>query len=158
MRRVGKKGEGRFERIPWQDALDEIERRFKDIIQAWGPQAILPYSFSGTLGLLSFGAMARRFFPKLGASHLGRTICSTTGAVGLTYRNGCGVLRWRPHHHPVGGQYAQLQPAPVALPPRGAKEGREAHRHRPAQVPHRPSSATSISLRCQAPTAPWRSG
>ncbi len=88
MRRVGKKGEGRFERISWQDALDEIARRYKDILQAWGPQAILPYSFSGTLGLLNYGSMDRRFFHGLGASHLDRTICATAGAMGLTYTQG----------------------------------------------------------------------
>jgi anaerobic selenocysteine-containing dehydrogenase len=81
--RVGRKGEGRFERISWDEALDEIAGRFRSIVAAHGAQAILPYSYAGNMGLLSFGSMDRRFFHALGASHLARTICSSAGAAGL---------------------------------------------------------------------------
>jgi anaerobic selenocysteine-containing dehydrogenase len=83
LKRVGPKGEGRFERISWEQALDEIARRFREVIAAAGPQAILPYSYAGNMGLLSFGSMDRRFFHALGASLLDRTICATAGVRGF---------------------------------------------------------------------------
>jgi anaerobic selenocysteine-containing dehydrogenase len=83
MRRVGAKGEGRFERIGWDEALDTIASRFREIADAHGPQAILPYSYAGNMGLLSYGSMDRRFFHALGASLLDRTICASAGAAGL---------------------------------------------------------------------------
>jgi anaerobic selenocysteine-containing dehydrogenase len=83
MRRVGRKGEGRFERISWDAALDEIAGRLKGVIASHGPQAILPYSYAGNMGLLSFGSMDRRFFGVLGASLLDRTICSSAGGAGV---------------------------------------------------------------------------
>ena len=83
MRRAGPKGSGRFERITWNEALDTIAARFKVIASSKdGPQAILPYSYAGTMGLLQYGSMDRRFFHKLGASLLDRTICATAGKVG----------------------------------------------------------------------------
>ncbi len=83
-RRVGAKGEGRFERISWDEALDTIAARLKRVAAEFGPEAILPYSYAGTMGYLNFGGMASRFFHRLGASRLDRTICSTAGMAGLT--------------------------------------------------------------------------
>src|SRR6478752_373880 len=83
MRRVGAKGEGRFARISWDEALDEVATRFKAIAaSADGPQAILPYSYAGTMGLLQGSSMDRRFFHRLGASLLDRTICASAGKAG----------------------------------------------------------------------------
>jgi anaerobic selenocysteine-containing dehydrogenase len=83
MRRTGKKGEGKFERISWTDAIREIASRFKDITSSeHGPQAILPYSYAGTMGKLMYASLDRRFFHRLGASLLDRTICATAGAAG----------------------------------------------------------------------------
>jgi anaerobic selenocysteine-containing dehydrogenase len=82
LRRTGRKGEGRFERITWDAALDEIRDRFREVIAAHGAQAILPYSYAGNMGLLSYGSMDRRFFNALGASLLARTICSSAGGAG----------------------------------------------------------------------------
>ncbi len=83
MRRVGKKGEGRFEPITWDDALCTIAEQFGAIAaSADGPQAIVPYSYAGTMGLLQYGSMDRRFFHRLGASLLDRTICATAGKAG----------------------------------------------------------------------------
>jgi anaerobic selenocysteine-containing dehydrogenase len=82
MRRIGAKGEGRFERVTWDEAFDTIASRFSEVIAAHGPQAILPYSYAGNLGILSYGSMDRRFFHALGASLLDRTICATAGAHG----------------------------------------------------------------------------
>lgn len=81
MRRVGRKGEGRFERISWDEALDIIAAKFRDI-SAEDPRAILPYSYAGTMGLVQGESMDRRFFHRLGASLLDRTICASAGALG----------------------------------------------------------------------------
>ncbi len=84
MRRVGKKGEGRFERVSWDDALRDIAARLTSIATGpHGPQAIVPYSYSGTLGLVQEEGLPRRFFHRLGASLLGRTICSSAGGEGI---------------------------------------------------------------------------
>jgi len=83
MRRVGTKGEGRFERISWDEALDTIAEKFAAIAASPdGPQAIVPYSYAGTMGLLQYSSMDRRFFHRLGASLLDRTICATAGKAG----------------------------------------------------------------------------
>ncbi|MFO0826051.1 MAG: molybdopterin oxidoreductase family protein [Gemmataceae bacterium] len=83
LKRIGKKGEGRFERISWDTAISEIAARFKAISASeHGPQAILPYSYAGTMGKLMYGSLDRRFFHRLGASLLDRTICATAGAAG----------------------------------------------------------------------------
>jgi len=83
-RRVGRKGEGKFERISWDEALDTIAARLNNVAAQYGPEAILPYSYAGTMGLLNGSGMDRRFFHRLGASRLDRTICSSAGAAGLT--------------------------------------------------------------------------
>jgi anaerobic selenocysteine-containing dehydrogenase len=83
-RRVGAKGEGRFERISWDDALDTIASRLQAVAKEFGSEAILPYSYAGTMGFLNGSGMDRRFFYRLGASRLDRTICSSAGGAGLT--------------------------------------------------------------------------
>src|SRR5580658_987769 len=83
-RRIGAKGEGRFERICWDEALDAIATRLHSTAAEFGPESVLPYSYAGTMGLLNFGGMDRRFFHRLGASRLDRTICSTAGMAGMT--------------------------------------------------------------------------
>jgi anaerobic selenocysteine-containing dehydrogenase len=83
MRRRGPKGSGQFERITWDEALDEIATRFRDIASGpHGPQAILPYSYCGTMGKIQSEGLDRRFFHRLGASLLDRTICATAGVAG----------------------------------------------------------------------------
>jgi anaerobic selenocysteine-containing dehydrogenase len=83
MRRVGRKGEGKFERITWAEAVRQIASRFKSLAASeHGPQSILPYSYAGTMGKLMYGSLDRRFFHRLGASLLDRTICATAGAAG----------------------------------------------------------------------------
>ena len=67
-----------FERIGWDQALDLIAERLRLISEEYGPESILPYSYAGTIGLLGYGSMDRRFFHRLGASRLDRTICSST--------------------------------------------------------------------------------
>jgi anaerobic selenocysteine-containing dehydrogenase len=72
-----------FERISWDEALDSIASRLQDISDQYGPESILPYSYAGTIGVLGYGSMDRRFFHRLGASQLNRTICSTAGGDAL---------------------------------------------------------------------------
>jgi anaerobic selenocysteine-containing dehydrogenase len=83
LRRVGAKGEGRFERISWDTALDTIASRLKTTAAEHGSESILPYSYGGNMGFLNGGSMDRRFFHRLGASRLDRTICATAGATAL---------------------------------------------------------------------------
>jgi anaerobic selenocysteine-containing dehydrogenase len=90
LRRIGKKGEGKFERISWDEALATIAARLKPIA-ARAPQAILPYSYCGTMGLLQGESMSSRFFNKIGASLLDRTVCATAGATGYKYTIGGSV-------------------------------------------------------------------
>jgi anaerobic selenocysteine-containing dehydrogenase len=86
MRRVAPKGtpaESAFQRISWDEALDTIVSRFRSITDEFGPEAILPYSYGGNLGVLNGASMDRRFFHRLGASQLNRTICSSAGEAGI---------------------------------------------------------------------------
>ncbi|MEJ7606301.1 MAG: molybdopterin-dependent oxidoreductase [Bryobacteraceae bacterium] len=84
LKRTGAKGEGRFQQISWDQALDEVARNLTSVAAGFGSEAILPYSYAGTMGLLNGSGMDRRFFHRLGASRLDRTICSAAGTVGLT--------------------------------------------------------------------------
>ena len=90
LRRIGNKGEGKFERISWDQALSEIASRL-NAIAARAPQAILPYSYCGTMGLVQGESMSARFFHQLGASQLDRTICAMAGATGYKYSIGASV-------------------------------------------------------------------
>jgi anaerobic selenocysteine-containing dehydrogenase len=83
LRRTGAKGEGRFERIGWVEAIETIARRLSETAREWGSESILPYSYAGTMGKLNGSGMDRRFFHRLGASRLDRTICSSAGAAGI---------------------------------------------------------------------------
>ena len=90
MKRVGPKGSGQFEPVAWDTALSDIAGRLQ-AIAARSPdaaQAILPYSYAGTMGLVQGDSMSARFFHKLGASLLDRTICASAGAEGLTHTLG----------------------------------------------------------------------
>ncbi len=92
LRRVGRKGTGSFVRISWDEAIDEIAARLGEIAHSSdGPQAILPYSYAGTMGLVQGASMDRRFFHLLGASKLDRTICSMPGTVGMRMTVGANI-------------------------------------------------------------------
>ena len=73
-----------FERITWDEALDQIAHKLKSIAADFGPESILPYSYAGTIGQLGYGSMDRRFFHRLGGSQLDRTICASAGGAALT--------------------------------------------------------------------------
>jgi anaerobic selenocysteine-containing dehydrogenase len=87
LKRVGAKGAGQFEPVTWEAALSDIAARLKAIAER-DPQAILPYSYAGTMGLVQSEAIAARFFNKLGASQLDRTICSAAGTEAITHTLG----------------------------------------------------------------------
>jgi anaerobic selenocysteine-containing dehydrogenase len=130
-KRVGPKGAGVFERITWEEALDTVADKLGDIAREFGPEAILPYSYAGTMGLLNGSGMDRRFFHRLGASRLDRTICSSAGGAALTatlgYRYGTEpeqfanskfILVWGSNTH---GTNVHLWPFIVEARRKGAK-------------------------------------
>ncbi|WP_041580769.1 molybdopterin oxidoreductase family protein [Bacillus sp. 1NLA3E] len=88
LKRTGPKGSNNFERISWDEAIETITSHWKNLIQTDGPESILPYSFYGNMGNLTAEGMDRRFFHRLGASQLDRTICSEAGGVGYKYTMG----------------------------------------------------------------------
>src|ERR671930_263201 len=90
MRRIGRKGEGKFKRVSWDESLDEIAARLKPLA-AENPETILPCSYAGTMGMVQYSSMDRRFFYKPGASLLDRTLCSSAGKYGLKATLGASV-------------------------------------------------------------------
>ncbi len=92
LRRVGPKGRGEFVEARWDEALDAIAAKLNAIRHSPdGPQAILPYSYAGTMGFLQGESMDRRFFHLLGASKLDRTICATAGMMGMRMTIGASI-------------------------------------------------------------------
>ena len=79
----GKPGPGAFERISWDEAVELVTNKLAATAKEFGPESILPYSYGGTLGQLNNASMDQRFFHRLGASQLNRTICATAGADAL---------------------------------------------------------------------------
>jgi anaerobic selenocysteine-containing dehydrogenase len=88
LKRIGAKGEGEFVRISWEEAINTITARWKELLLSNGAESILPYSFYGNMGNLSAEGMDRRFFNRLGASQLDRSICNSAGAAGYKYTMG----------------------------------------------------------------------
>ncbi len=82
LKRIGRKGQGKFKRISWDEALDEIARRLSELA-AEDPESILPCSYAGTMGMVQYSSMDRRFFHRLGATLLDRTLCSSAGKHGM---------------------------------------------------------------------------
>jgi anaerobic selenocysteine-containing dehydrogenase len=83
LRRTGPKGSGEFEQVPWPEALAEISARLKAIVAEHGGEAVLPYDFAGNMGVIQRISLGRRFFGRLGASRLLRTICGSTANAGV---------------------------------------------------------------------------
>jgi anaerobic selenocysteine-containing dehydrogenase len=88
LRRVGSKGERRFERNGWDEALDEVAGRIRRIVDEHGGEAVLPYSYMGTQGIVQGGSMDLRLFARLGATRLTRAICGSSAAAGYTATQG----------------------------------------------------------------------
>jgi anaerobic selenocysteine-containing dehydrogenase len=93
LRRVGGKGAGQWQRISWPEAIAEIGERWRGIIAEFGPEAILPYSYSGTLGLVQGAVSSARLWNRLGASQLQRSICGAAGELAVESTLGA---RWSP--------------------------------------------------------------
>ncbi|RMH86246.1 MAG: molybdopterin oxidoreductase family protein [Calditrichaeota bacterium] len=86
MKRIGRKGSGKFVRISWEQAVETITRRFRQIAETWGGEAILPYHYGGSNGVLGDGFMDHLYFARLGASRCAKTLCAaptTTVAVDM---------------------------------------------------------------------------
>jgi anaerobic selenocysteine-containing dehydrogenase len=120
-----------WQRISWDEALEEIAARFRSVTAEFGSEAILPYSYGGTLGALNGGSMDRRFFHRLGASQLERAICSAAGEAGLEsvygvklgtepeqFRHSRYIIAWAANIH---GNNVHLWPFIVEARRNGAK-------------------------------------
>jgi len=151
-----------FERIGWDEALDTIAARLKAIAAEHGPESILPYSYAGTIGKLGYGSMDRRFFHRLGASQLDRTICSETGGQALVsvygrklgtdteaFRHAKLIIAWAANIH---GNNIHLWPFVeearrngaklVAIDPYPTRTARAADWH----IPIRPGTDSALAL------------
>ena len=93
LRRVGPKGSDRWERVSWDEAIAEITERWRGIIAEHGAGAILPYSYSGTLGLVQLAVCNARLWNRMGASGLARTICDAAASTAVEATLGA---RWAP--------------------------------------------------------------
>jgi anaerobic selenocysteine-containing dehydrogenase len=98
LRRSGPKGSGQWQRITWEEALAEIAQRWRRIAADFGPEAILPYSYSGTLGLVQMTVSSARFWNRLGASQLQRSICGAAAERAVEATLG---KRWSLPYHDV---------------------------------------------------------
>lgn len=162
LRRVGAKGDGRFEPAGWDEALDEIARRLGEVRDRWGAEAILPYSYAGTMGVVQGEAMAGRFFHRLGASLLARTICATAGTEAWrhTYGDRLGptpeevenarlILLWgtntltsNPHLWPALRRARDAGARLVAIDPIRTRTARQCDEH----LPIRPGTDAALAL------------
>jgi anaerobic selenocysteine-containing dehydrogenase len=91
LKRIGSKGEGKFERITWEEAIEMITTNWKQLIKNYGSESILPYSFYGNMGRINAEGMDRRFFHRLGSSILDQTICNSAGSKGYSYTMGASL-------------------------------------------------------------------
>lgn len=162
MRRVGAKGEGKFERISWDEAIQEITGKFKDLSATYGSESILPYSFYGNMGVLGVDGMDRRFFNALGASVLEQTICNAAGNTGWKYTMGAnhGTLPEDTEHADLivvwGGNIVSTNMHQVVLAEKARKNGAkivviDVHRNRTAQwadwfIPLYPGTDSALAL------------
>lgn len=83
LKRVGAKGEARFEPVGWDEALDDVARNLQAVLGEYGAEAVLPYNFAGTMGVVQGWSLTERFFQRLGASRLEHTICGSTASAGI---------------------------------------------------------------------------
>ncbi|WP_145044451.1 molybdopterin-dependent oxidoreductase [Paenibacillus xylanexedens] len=162
MRRVGAKGEGKFEQISWDEAIGEITSKFSSIAETYGSESILPYSFYGNMGILGVDGMDRRFFNALGASMLEQTICNAAGNTGWKYTMGAnqGTIPEDTEHADLiivwGGNIVSTNMHQVVLAEKARKKGAQivvidVHRNRTAQwgdwfIPLYPGTDSALAL------------
>src|SRR5947209_6066773 len=162
LRRTGPKGSKQFERISWGLALEEISSRFKQIIAEHGPQAILPYSYLGTEGILNGLNVGDPFFNKLGASISERTFCDSGACVGYIMTVGptpgtepesfihskyiilwaCNTISTNLHHWPIIAEAQQRGAKVVVIDPRRTRTAQKADWH----IPIRPGTDGALAL------------
>ena len=151
-----------FEQISWDEALDTIAARLAAIADEFGPESILPYSYAGTIGVLGYGSMDRRFFHRLGASQLARTICSETGGQALksvygqklgtdteAFRHAKLIVAWAANIHgnnihlwPVVEEARRAGGQLVVIDPYATRTARVADWH----IPIRPGTDSALAL------------
>jgi anaerobic selenocysteine-containing dehydrogenase len=151
-----------FERISWDEALDTIASRLQKISDEFGPESILPYSYAGTIGVLGYGSMDRRFFHRLGASRLNRTICSKAGGEALVsvygrklgtdtedFRNSRFIIAWGANVHgnnihlwPMIEEACRCGAKLVVIDPYATRTARLADWH----IPIRPGTDVALAL------------
>ncbi|MDQ2683466.1 MAG: molybdopterin-dependent oxidoreductase, partial [Chloroflexota bacterium] len=162
MRRTGPKGSGQFERISWDDALAEIRDRWTAIIDRFGAEAILPYTYSGTLGLIELSVAATRFWGRLGSSQSVGDLCDGAGnaALDATFGGAYGpdprhvldsklVLIWAhnpastsPHFMPLLREAQRNGAKVVVIDPRRSKTARSADLF----IPIKPGTDAAMAL------------
>ncbi|HZU02521.1 MAG TPA: molybdopterin oxidoreductase family protein [Ktedonobacteraceae bacterium] len=160
--RTGPKGSKQFQRISWGLALEEISSRFKQIIAEHGPQAILPYSYLGTEGILNGLNVGDAFFNKLGASISERTFCDSGACVGYIMTVGptpgtepesfihskyiilwaCNTISTNLHHWPIIAEAQQRGAKVVVIDPRRTRTAQKADWH----IPIRPGTDGALAL------------
>ncbi len=160
--RTGAKGEGKFRRATWDEAISLIASRLRSIIDSDGAEAVLPYSYAGTMGLIQGEAMASRFFRRLGASQLARTICSSCGseALNLVYGTRMGtdpesvgearlILLWgtntltsNPHLWPFIRQAKKKGATTICIDPLRTRTAAACDEH----IPIRPGTDAALAL------------
>ena len=82
MERIGEKGSHKWRRITWEEAWAKLITKTKEVVAKYGPEAVLPYSYSGNYGAIGMHASGERFFNRLGASYLDRLVCTEAGVWG----------------------------------------------------------------------------
>ena len=162
MRRTGPKGSGEFQRITWDEALDEIAGRFRATIAEHGPESVMPVSYLGTQGILNGLNVGDPFFNALGATITERTYCDSGACTAYTMT--IGATAGVDPESLVHSRYIIIwacnmvshEPAPVAVRGRGPAPRREGRGDRPDAAPDGEARPTGTSRSGPAPTARWR--
>lgn len=151
LRRDGPKGNGAWRAISWDEAIDQISDRWRGIVRTSGPEAILPYSYSGTLGLVQMTLASSRFWNRLGASRLERSICMA--ATRLAVRCTLGARRSPQYHHVLDSRLVVMWAHnPVSTAPHLMPFLREARRRGTKVIlidPYRSRSARGADVHLQ---------
>ena len=162
LKRSGPKGSGEFTRISWQSALDEIAKRWKEIVQTHGPTAILPYSYLGTEGILNGLNVGDAFFNKLGATISERTFCDSAACTGYVMTVGpspgtdpesfvhsryiilwaCNTISTNLHHWPFLAEAQRRGAKIVVVDPMKTRTARQADWH----IPIKPGTDGALAM------------
>ncbi len=162
LRRIGAKGSNQWEQCSWEEAIAEITARWQAIIAEYGAAAILPYSYSGTLGLLQLSVCNARLWNRMGASGLERSICGAAAEAAVEATLGARwapdpsdvlhsrlVIIWghnpastAPHFMPLLRQAQRNGAYVIVIDPRRTITARSAHEH----IQPRPATDSALAL------------